>query len=107
MAVAPSATAPQSSSTLPGDQKPSRMSGANAVAPSNCSASQELGGEPRFDSVDGQPRGVVFAPGKSYTLKGCGFGKGSVALNGSSGGMSDLALMIKSWNNTAITCRST
>ncbi len=104
MALAP-ALAPQASSTLPGSQPPPRLSGANAVAPINCDAYLALGGEPRFDSVDGQPRGVVFTPGKSVTIKGCGFGqrKGSVVLNGSSGGLSNLALLVHSWSDTAIT----
>lgn len=105
MAAAPAALAPQASSTLPGSQPPPRLSGVNAVAPINCGAYLAQGGEPRFDSIDGQPRGVVFTPGKSVTVKGCGFGerKGSVVLNGSSGGLSNLALLVQSWSDTAIT----
>ena len=99
------ALAPQASSTLPGSQPPSRTSGANAVAAIGCGPYLASGGEPRFDSVDGQPRGVVFTPGKTYTLKGCGFGdrKGTVVLNGSGGAMTNLALMVQAWSNDAIT----
>lgn len=103
MAMAP-ALAPQSSSTLPGSQPPPRNLGANAVAAIGCGPYLAQGGEPRFDSVDGQPRGVTFTPGKTYTLKGCGFGdrKGSVALNGSSGGLANLVLLVQKWSEDTI-----
>ncbi|MCS6922329.1 MAG: hypothetical protein NZM07_10525, partial [Elioraea sp.] len=106
MAVAP-ALAPQASSTLPGSQPPSRRDPNATVARLGCGPHLAMGGDPYFASVDGQARGVVFTPGRTYTIQGCGFGerKGSVALNGSSGGMSNLALLIQSWSDTAIVVR--
>jgi len=106
MAMAP-ALAPQASSTLPGSQPPSRTgtSGAAATAQWSCGSAQAAGGaEPYIAAVDGRSSQTVFTPGKSYTIKGCGFGdrKGSVALNGSGGGMSNLMLLIASWSNDAI-----
>ncbi|MCX8003816.1 MAG: hypothetical protein N2688_02495 [Burkholderiaceae bacterium] len=103
MAVAP-ALAPQASSTLPGSQPPSRRDPNATVARLGCGPHLAMGGDPYFASVDGQARGVVFTPGRTYTIQGCGFGerKGSVALNGSSGGMSNLALLIQQWSDSAI-----
>lgn len=99
------ALAPQASSTLPGSQPPARGAAANSVARLGCEPHLAMGGEPYFASVDGRAQGVVFTPGKSFTLQGCGFGqrKGSVALNGSSGGLSNVALLVQSWSDTAIT----
>ncbi len=99
------ALAPQASSTLPGSQPPARGAAANSFARLACEPHLAMGGEPYFASVDGRAQGVVFTPGKSFTLHGCGFGqrKGSVVLNGSSGGLSNVALLVQSWSDTAIT----
>jgi hypothetical protein len=80
--------------------------GAASSAPLSCANAQTVGdAEPYIGSVDGRSSQTVFTPGKTYTIKGCGFGdrKGSAALNGSGGGMSNLMLLVSSWSNDTIT----
>ncbi len=68
---------------------------------------KSLNQQPYIASVDGRGSGAVLTPGRAITLVGCGFGNksGSLTASGSGGGITNLQLLLDSWNDTRIVAR--